>query len=143
MKLKLIWFPLIFHPNAKEHGGNYAFISNLETEPGPASRDNTTTPFFPSLPQSSKKGNFWIHVCLKTTSKDQLYRGPPAFYRGGQFLWPLSPAVQWLFSYRALTLSRYGSNSLFFLPAVDFYFFIAYGILMALQQSSPLNTGLK
>lgn len=123
MKLKLIWFPLILHPSAREHGASYAFISVLETEPGPASCDHNTTPFFSSLPQSSKGDNFWTHVCLKTTWKDQLFRGPAASYRGGRFLWSSPPAVQLLFfSYRALNLSRYGPNSLFFLPAVDMYF---------------------
>jgi len=42
-----------------------------------------------------------------------------------------------------LTLSRFGPNSLLFLSAVDIYFFIAHGTVMTLQQSSPLNRGLK
>lgn len=54
-KLKLIQFPLIFHPSTRAHGASYAFISILETEPGPASHDHNTTPFFLSLPQSYKK----------------------------------------------------------------------------------------
>lgn len=136
MKLKLIWFPLIFHPSTREHGASYAFISILEAQPGPASCDHNNTLFYPSLPQSFKKGNFW------TTWKDQDYRGPPAFCRGGQLLWPSIPVVQLLFfQYRAPALSRYSPSSLFFLPVADIYFFIAYGTIMAVHQSSPLNRG--